>query len=138
MGFLPLEKKGFRVLGIAESFDRKRSNFSIITGVVMRRDLVVDGIRILSIPIGGKEITNELIGLYLSFRRNDIRAILLQGTIISWFNIVDMERFTRETGLPVVSVTYDTSDGIERYLREYFPQDYKVRLEQYNKLGTRR
>ena len=37
------EKKGVRVLGIAESFV-KNSIFSTLGGVVLRRDMLVDGV----------------------------------------------------------------------------------------------
>ncbi len=36
------EKRGIRVLGIAESF-RKTSACSTLAGIAMRRDLIIDG-----------------------------------------------------------------------------------------------
>ena len=36
------EKRGIRALGIAESF-RKTSAYSTLAGIVMRRDLEIDG-----------------------------------------------------------------------------------------------
>ena len=138
MSILPLAKRGFRVLGIAESFDRKRSPISVVAGVVMRRDLLIDGVRVRTVTLGGTHITKTLIDLFTAFNRSDIRAILLQGAVISWFNIVDIELLHRATKLPILCVTYDPSEGLEKYLVEYFPDDYKDRIEQYKKLGTRR
>jgi len=138
MSTIPLTKRGFRVLGIAESFDRKRSPISVVAGIVMRRDLLIDGVRVRTVPIGGKHITKTLIDLFTAFNRSDIRAILLQGAVISWFNIVDLELLHRTTRLPILSVTYDPSHGLEKYLEEYFPDDYEYRIEQYKKLGPRR
>ena len=42
MRSLHLEKKGLRGLAIAESF-RQNSTKSVLAGVVMRRDFIIDG-----------------------------------------------------------------------------------------------
>ncbi|MHA1712867.1 MAG: endonuclease dU [Candidatus Ranarchaeia archaeon] len=134
---IPFHKQGFRVLGIAESFDRKKMDFSVIAGVVMRRDLVIDGFRILTVPLGGKHITNALIDMYHALNRNDVKAIFIQGLVIAWFNIINLEKLHRETGLPIVCITYNPSKGLEPYIREYFPHDFEDRLNQYRQLHKR-
>jgi len=121
-------------LGIAESFNRRRADSSLFAGVVMRRDLVIDGFRVMTIPIGGTTITEDLIRLYQSFNRNDIRAILVQGTIIAWFNILNLKKFHAKTGIPIISITYDSSDGLGDYIKEYFPNDYQTRITQLESL----
>ena len=54
------EKKGVRVFGIAESFKRN-STFSTLGGVVLRRDMLVDGVVLGRALIGGDDATKQII-----------------------------------------------------------------------------
>ena len=62
---------------------------------------------------------------------------MLGGSVISWFNIIDIVELHSATGIPVVSVTYNPSEGIEKYLKEYFPDDWDQRLKILERAGTR-
>lgn len=53
---LHLEKKGIRILGVAESFVESDSR-SVLAGVVMRRDLVIDGLMFGQTTIKGNDST---------------------------------------------------------------------------------
>ena len=76
------EKKGIRVLGIAESF-KKISMCSILVGIVMRRDLVIDGMIFGNATIEGNDSTKNILSMYRSLKRNDINCIMLDGLVIS-------------------------------------------------------
>lgn len=130
-------KTGFRVLGIAESF-KKGLEYSVLVGVVMRRDFIIDGIVIDRTRVGGMDSTDTVIEMYKKLSRDDIGLILLNGCIISWFNIVDLNRVYNAIHRPVACITYEESPGIIKYLQEYFPSDFKKRLDIYNKNGERR
>jgi endonuclease V-like protein UPF0215 family len=123
----PQWKTGVRVLGIAESFTRDDSK-SLVAGVVMRGDFRIDGFGVCRPDVGGSDSTESLISLYQRLDRPDIRAWMLGGSVISWFNIIDIIALHETTELPVVSVSYNPSEGIENYLKEYFPEDWKERL----------
>ncbi len=130
-------KKGLRCLGIAESFVRNRPK-SVLAGVVMRRDLIVDGVAVTRITVGGMDATEGVLEIYRALGREDINFILLNGCIISWFNIIDLERVYEETGVPLICLTYEESEGLEKYIREYFPpEDAERRLKVYRRLGSR-
>lgn len=133
---LHVNKKGVRVLGIAESF-LKTMPQSRLAGVVMRKDLRVDGFGLAKISVGGDDATEGVLKIFRSLERSDINAILLNGSVISWFNIVDLGLVRDETGLPVISLTYEESEGLEAYIREYFPYP-EVKIERYRRLGTRK
>ncbi|MCX8181216.1 MAG: DUF99 family protein [Thermofilaceae archaeon] len=122
-------------MGVSESFSRK-ATYSILAGVVMRRDLVIDGVALSKISVGGLDSTDGVLSIYRELNRQDIACIMINGCIISWFNIIDLERVNSETGLPVLSLTYEESQGIEHYIRKYFGNDER-RLELYRKLGPR-
>jgi len=129
-------KPGIRVLGVAESF-KKNQPKSLVAGVVMRGDFRIDGFGICRPTIGGSDSTESLLGLFKHLKRQDIRAWMLGGSLISWFNVVDIVELHRITGVPVVCVTYNPSEGIEKYLKEYFPDSWQSRLETLNKAGVR-
>ncbi|TFG06298.1 DUF99 family protein [Candidatus Thorarchaeota archaeon] len=129
-------KLGARALGISESFQREDER-SIVVGVVMRGDLKIDGAAFCHPRVGGLDATSEILSMYSRLGRSDVRAIIIGGTVISWFNIVDLEILHRQTGLPVVSVSYEESKGIKRYLEEYFPADWETRYEILVRNGDR-
>ena len=130
-------KVGTRVLGVAESF-QKTDERSIVAGVVMRGDLRIDGAGFCYPKVGGTDATDELVSMFNRIGRMDIRAWLLGGSIISWFNFVDLDKLATQTGVPVACVSYNPSDGIDGYIKEYFPEDWKSRLEILNRIGERK
>lgn len=129
-------KSGVRVLGIAESF-KKSQLTSLVAGVVMRGDFRIDGFGACQPTIGGTDSTVSLLQLFRRLKRQDIRAWMLGGSLISWFNVVDIVELYTATGVPVVCVTYHPSEGIEKYLKEYFPDDWQSRLATLTKGGAR-
>jgi len=132
-----LEKKGIRVLGIAESFRKDLDRRAVLAGVVMRMDLIIDGVIIGFCTVGGMDSTESILKMYRRLERGDISVIMLNGCIISWFNVIDLKRLHEETGLPIISVSYRPSTGIRRYFMEYFPSDWERRVEVYEKNGPR-
>jgi endonuclease V-like protein UPF0215 family len=108
-----------------------------MAGVVMRGDMRIDGFGVCTPEIGGSDSTQELISLFNRLKRKDIRAWLLGGSVISWFNIVDILALHETTETPVICISYHPSKGIEKYLREYFPLDWEVRLEILERAGDR-
>ncbi len=129
-------KKGIRVLGVSESFQREDER-SIAVGVVMRGDMRIDGFGFCEPKVGGTDATEQLIDMYSRLGREDIRVWMLGGCIISWFNVVDSVRLNESTGVPVVCLSYHPSEGIEKFFREYFPDDWQTRVEQMDRGGPR-
>ncbi len=133
---LRLEKKGLRGLAIAESF-RANSKKSILAGVVMRKDFVIDGFVFGSATLEGDDATDELLKMYTRLERPDVSFILISGIILSMYNIVNLKKISEKTQIPAIGVTYEDSSGIEDSIRHHFPKSYKSKLEQYRKLGGR-
>jgi endonuclease V-like protein UPF0215 family len=130
-------KKGIRVLGVAESFEKSESR-SIMAGVVMRGDLRIDGFGVCTPTVGGLNSTEELVSMFNHLNRKDIRTWMLGGSVVSWFNIVDIYTLHEKTDTPVICVSYHPSEGIEKYLKEYFPEDWKVRCDLLKTTGPRK
>jgi hypothetical protein len=133
---LHLEKKGLRGLAIAESFTQN-SKKSILAGVVMRRDFVIDGFVFGHTTIGGDDATDEILRMYNKLGRQDISYLLISGIIISMYNIVDLKKISESLGIPVIGVTYQESKGIEDAIRHHFPDSYEAKLTEYKELKDR-
>lgn len=133
---LHLEKKGIRSLGIAESF-KKDKRHSILAGVVMRSDLVVDGLALESVTIRGLDATEAILKLYKKLDRDDINIVMLGGLIISMYNIIDIDEVYKSISKPIIAITFKSSKGLDESIKRAFPIDYHRRLELYHKLGIR-
>jgi endonuclease V-like protein UPF0215 family len=131
-----IEKRGIRVLGIAESF-RKTSACSTLAGIVMRRDLIIDGMVFGDVTIEGNDSTQNILSMYRSLKRDDINCIMLDGLIISMYNIIDGEELRENTNVPVIAITFKDSEGLEGTIQHHFSNDSNLKLEQYRKLGQR-
>lgn len=135
MNHIRLEKKGLRGLAIAESF-RENDTTSILAGVVMRRDFIIDGFVFGKATIEGDDATDTIISMYEKLARQDISFVLISGLIISMYNIVDIKKLQKEIMIPIIGVTYEESDGIEDAIKHHFP-NFESKITQYRKLGPR-
>jgi len=133
---LHLEKKGLRGLAIAESFSQT-SRKSILSGVVMRRDFIIDGFVFGNATISGDDATDEILKMYHKLSRPDISYLLISGIILSMYNIVDIKKIANELQIPVIAVTYDDSEGIDDAIKHHFPNSFVEKIEKYKKLGKR-
>ncbi|MDV2482872.1 DUF99 family protein [Methanoculleus sp. Wushi-C6] len=127
-------KQGLRALGIAESYSgRERST---LAGVVMRKDLRIDGVAFAPVTVGGTDATDAVIGIVADLARRDINLLMISGSVIAWYNIIDPAAVQEATGLPVIVATYEESEGLEEEIRHHFPGDAE-RLAAYRRLGDR-
>lgn len=123
------------------SYNHNDNNIkSTLAGVVMRRDLVIDGMVFGSATIEGDDATEGIVAMHRSLGgRTDISCIMLDGLVLSMYNIVDGEQVASRTGLPVIAITFEDSaarDGLERSIRHRFA-NWQHKVAQYQKLGAR-
>ena len=136
MRHLQLEKKGLRGLAIAESFTQT-SKKSVLAGVVMRRDFVIDGFVFGNATISGNDATDEILKMYKKLKRPDISYLLISGIIISMYNMINIKKIYDVLEIPVIGITYEDSKGIEDAIKHHFPDSYESKIKEYEKLGTR-
>ncbi len=129
-----IPKKGLRALGIAESYSGRE--YSTLAGIVMRKDLIIDGCAFSRVTVGGMDATDAVLEIVNALNRRDINVILLSGCVIAFFNIIDPMQVHDRTGLPVICVTYEESAGLEGDILHHFPGD-TIRLDAYCRLGAR-
>ena len=134
---LHVHKKAFRALGISESFVKGVSKESVLAGVVMRADKAIDGFVFSTATVGGMDATRKTIEMHRTLERNDINLLILNGCVISWYNVIDLHKVAEETGLPLICVTYEESAGLEKYFTELFPEDWENRVKIYHKNKAR-
>lgn len=103
----------------------------------MRRDLVVDGVAFGRATLEGDDATDAIIAMYRSLGRDDVNCVLLDGLVISMYNIIDGEKVSEKTGLPVVAITFEDSKGLEGAIKHHFASNWQEKVRQYRKLGRR-
>ncbi|MGD1835551.1 MAG: DUF99 family protein [Nitrososphaeraceae archaeon] len=130
-------KKGIRVLAFAESFDISEK-YSTLVGIIMRKDFIIDGVTIGGITVRGNDSTYVIINLINNLARNDINCIFIDGIIVSMYNIIDGSKIFRNTGIPLIALTFENpKKDIHETLKKYFPYDYESRISKYDKIGKR-
>ena len=129
-----IAKPGLRILGIAESYSGREE--STIAGVVMRKDLLIDGVAFARVTVGGSDATDAIIRLFTRLGRRDINLMMVSGSVIAWYNIIDPVAVQDATGLPVIVTTYEESEGLAEDINRRFPGDTR-RLAAYQRLGDR-
>ena len=133
---LHLNKPGIRALGIAETF-RQKEKWSVLAGVVMRTDFVVDGVALGRTSVGGNDATGVIASLHRRLGRNDVNLLIVSGAILSLYNIIDVDLLSAKTKLPVICLTYKETGGIEDSIRRHFPEGPERKLLAYRALGKR-
>ena len=129
-------KPGARALGVAESY---RGDVSTFAGVVVRASRVVDGVAFETCTVGGTDATDAVVSLFDAHDREDLQFLLVAGIAPAWYNVLDLSRLHDATGLPVLSVTFEASDGLESAIREAFGGEKRAhRLATYHAQPARR
>ena len=136
MKTLHLEKNGIRGLSISESFE-KQEKHSILAGVVMSNEFLIDGFVFDHATLRGDDITEKILMMYKKLNRDDISYLLLPGTILSMYNIVDIDIIFEQLQFPVIAVNSKDSSGLHDTLKHHFPNNFENKIEQYEKLGHR-
>ncbi len=116
---MQLQKPGIRVMGIAESY--RTPHHSLLAGVVMRRDLYIDGFGFATITVGGDDGSDAIITMVKEQNRRDISVIMISGAALAWFNILNPVWISEETKIPVICVSYEESEGLLDHIARHFP-----------------
>ena len=133
---LHLEKKGLRGLAIAESF-RQNSTRSVLSGIVMRQDYVIDGFVFGHATLEGNDATDSILQMYKKLNREDINYVLISGLIVSMYNIIDIKKIHDSLKIPIIGISYKNSPGLENAIKHHFPNSFESKIYAYQKLGKR-
>ncbi len=134
---LDLDKTGYRVLGCSESHRGGEGDTGVFAGVVMRADGRVEAVGYAGVTVGGFDATDAVLDLW-NATGEDVQVIVVSGLAVAWYNILDLDRLHGEVERPVVSVSYEDSEGLEPSLeREFSGEDLDRRLELYRRQDHR-
>lgn len=99
--------------------------------------MIIDGFTFSRVTVGGMDATKKIIEMCEALDRQDINILLLNGCVISWYNVIDLNHVVDAIGLPLICVTYSDSKGLETFFKENFPEDWQRRTEVYKRNGPR-
>jgi uncharacterized protein len=131
-----------RILGIDDGpFDRDKKQDVLVVGTVYRGGNFMDGLLSCKIRKDGTNATDKLIQMINASKfHSQLRCIMLKGIAVGGFNVIDLYRLNKKTGIPVLVVIkdYPDFDSIYAALRKIgkvkeialiqtFPQPVKLR-----------
>jgi len=129
-----ISKRAVRVLGVAESFTLSRPR-SVMVGVVMRSDWVIDGAALGSATVGGLDASQSIIDLYNRLGRSDVHLVMIDGCIVSWYNVIDLDAIHESLGVPVMCLSFEDIKGDAATAISKLFQDAPMRLRLLHELG---
>jgi endonuclease V-like protein UPF0215 family len=128
-------KSGTHALGVAESY---RGRESTLAGAVVRASRVVDGFSFASCTVGGLDATAAVIDCYDRLGREDVQYVFVAGVAPAWFNVVDLRAVHDAVDRPVLSVSFEESEGLADAIEREFDGDAAAaRLEVYDRQPDR-
>lgn len=142
-------KAGARAIGVAESYRDSQSSpgvdpsssagsTSTLAAAVVRADRTVDGLAFGSCSVGGTDATEAIVDLVERLGRADGRHVMVSGIAPAWYNVLDLPAISAGVDRPVVSVSFEASEGLAPALREAFDGDaLTTRLERYRRQPER-
>lgn len=110
-------------------FDRFSETSTVLVGVMTRFDGYVEGVVTGEVDIDGVNATDAVISLFKAHFSPQVDFLLLNGLTLAGFNICDIGKINRETGIPVISVTRKEPDigSMIAAIRKHFP-DHEERI----------
>lgn len=124
-------KPQVRVLGIDDAPFSFGGGKVPIVGVVLRLPAYVEGVMMSEVTVDGDDADRTITSIISASRyREQIRMVMLDGIALGGFNVVDIDRLYRDTGIPFCTVTRDRPDlgSMRAALQQHFP-DWQRRLE---------
>ena len=103
----------------------------------MRSDMIIDGLAAGVLKVSGSDSTQTTIELFRELQRNDINAIMISGSVLSLYNVLDLDTIFARLKIPVLALSFSKSTSdLARNIRERFASNIaeeKIRL--LEKLG---
>jgi len=132
-------KQHARVAGVDDAAFAFSDERTEIIAVVARLPGYMEGVLKGEVTVDGTDATQVVGDIFESSRYLEgLHLIVLDGTALGGFNVVDLEALHERLGKPVASVTREQPDmaAIEAALRGHF-EDWKSRLAVMTKLPLR-
>lgn len=93
-----------RVLGVDDGYFPERRGRAPLLGILMRGTLV-EGVLYREIQIDGTDVTEKLVDMVARSKYGgQAKAVMTSGTVFAGTNVLDMNAFFEEAGVPVIAV----------------------------------
>ena len=119
-------RAGVRVIGIDDGpFERGRRGDVLVVGAVYRGGDRIEGILSTKVRRDGRNATDRLVQMITGSRFHpQLHFVMLDGIALAGFNVVDIQRLHRRTGLPVlvISRTRPNPDAVRAALLQHIPR----------------
>ncbi len=117
-------------------FEKNKSKYSHVIGVVIRGNDEIDGILHFKVKVDGLDATRKLIKVVKKSKFYDeLKAIFLDGIAFGGFNVIDIEKVYRETSLPVVCLMRKKPNFKAIYKALKKLDNFEERLKMIKKAG---
>ena len=63
----------------------------------MLTNMAIDGFVLSHATVGGTDAMEKIIAMCKTLGRDDLTFLMLNGCIISWYNVVDLHKVAKET-----------------------------------------
>jgi endonuclease V-like protein UPF0215 family len=93
----------------------------------MRADFIIDGMLWASATISGLDASDAVVALVRRLDRKDLGGLLLHGSVIAGYNVMDLQHIHDATQLPVISVSQEPESNLRGILQVKFPKDWQTR-----------
>ena len=105
-------KKEIRVVGIDDSpFDKFKDKKVFVVGVFYRGGEFMDGVMSTRCTVDGTDSTSKIASLINKSKfKKQIQAIFIDGIAVGGFNVIDIEKLSKKTKLPVIVVIRNMPD----------------------------
>jgi len=119
-------KKEVRILGIDDApFDKYKDKSTLVVMTMFRGGLYLDGVLSSKVRVDGNNSTKKIIETINKCKfKPQLQAILLDGIALGGFNIIDVQKVNKKTGLPVIVVMreypniQDIKDALKKIKKE--------------------
>lgn len=129
-------KKEIRLLGIDDApFDKFRDKKTLILGVFFRGGSSIDGVLSEVVAVDGSDSTDKIIKMVGNSKfYPQLKAIMLKGIAVGGFNLIDIEKLSKKTKIPVIVVMRRLPDR-ERIAKVLIKLGKKRRIKLMEKAG---
>ncbi len=99
-------KKEVRILGVDDSpFDKFGDKMALVIGVFFRGGSSLDGVMTTEVTVDGTDSTGNIAEMVQKSKFfPQIRCIMLNGIAVAGLNVIDIQKLSTLTGIPVIVV----------------------------------
>jgi len=130
-------KPEIRIAGFDDAPFSFRDRETELVCTIFRGGSWIDGVLMTKVKVDGLDSTDRISELLNgSAHKDQLRVIMLDGVTFGGFNIVDLDRLSKATKLPVIAIVRDRPDmdSIKKALMRF--DDWEKRWDIIEKAGT--